>query len=184
MKIVTHNKHKYLEYRERFDKYSIELEWENMEYPELQADSLEDIVKFSIEQIKNCMEAPFFIEDAGLFIDALNGFPGPYSSYVHKKIGNLGILRLMKDINNRSAVFCAVIGYFDGNGIKIFRGEVRGEITLKEKGNNGFGYDPIFRPLNSEKTFAEMDIDEKNIYSHRSSAFDKFIKHIKNVSDG
>lgn len=179
MKIVTHNKHKYLEYRERFEKYSIELEWQNMEYPEIQAETLEYIVKFSIEQLKNQVKPPFFIEDAGLFIDALNGFPGPYSSYVYDKIGNSGILKLMENIDNRRAVFYAVIGYFDGLKIHTFKGEVIGEITLDIRGNNGFGYDPIFRPLSSEKTFGEMEISEKNKYSHRSRAFNLFIEFIK-----
>lgn len=181
MKIVTHNKHKYLEYKERFLNFNINLEWVNFEYKEIQADTLEDIVKFSLEFVKDKVDPPFFLEDAGLFIEALNGFPGPYSSYVHDKIGNNGILKLLLNENNRNAEFVAVIGYFDGKNYHLFRGSVKGLITYEERGKNGFGYDPIFRPLNSEKTFAEMEINEKNEFSHRAKAFELFLNHLKKI---
>ncbi len=181
MKIVTHNKNKYIEYNEKFKEYSIDLEWVNLEYFELQADNLEDVVKFSIGFVKETVAPPFFLEDAGLFIKSLKGFPGPYSSYIQEKIGNKGILKLMDGIDDRKADFYAVIGYYDGNNINIFKGQVKGKITLEERGKNGFGYDPIFMPLNSSKTFAEMDIFEKNRFSHRSDAFNKFISFLKKI---
>ncbi len=180
MRIVTHNKNKYMEYRELFERENIEIEWINLEYPEIQADELEEIVKFSINYLIDRIEKPFFIEDAGLFIKTLNGFPGPYSSYVHKKIGNRGILKLMENKNNRDAEFRAVIGYYDGS-IHIFSGSVMGKISFEEKGKNGFGYDPIFVPEGSNKTFAQMDIDEKNNFSHRRKAWENFLNGLKNI---
>ncbi|MGC8663800.1 MAG: XTP/dITP diphosphatase [Thermoplasmata archaeon] len=181
MKIVTHNKNKYLEYKERFEKNSIDLEWINLEYVEIQSGNPEEIVEYSVNYVKKIVEPPFFLEDAGLAIKILKGFPGPYSSFVHDKIGNSGILKLMEGIEDREAVFYAIIGFFDGHEVQTFKGSVQGEITKKEKGSNGFGYDPIFRPLRSSKTFAEMEINEKNLYSHRSLAFDEFVKYLKKI---
>ncbi len=178
MKIVTHNKNKYMEYKELFERENIEIEWINLEYPEIQADELEDIVRFSLNYLMDKIEGPFFLEDAGLFIKTLNGFPGPYSSYVQRKIGNSGILRLMKNEKDRSAEFRAVIGYYDGK-FHIFSGSVCGRISYEEKGNNGFGYDPIFVPERSKKTFAEMELAEKNNFSHRRRALENFLKEIK-----
>ncbi len=178
MKIVTHNKNKYLEYKEIFESKNIEIEWINLEYPEIQADDLEDIVLFSLYYLVDKIERPFFLEDAGLFIKSLNGFPGPYSSYVHGKIGNTGILKLMKNEKDRSAEFRAVIGYYDGKA-HIFSGSVNGRISFEERGKNGFGYDPIFIPKGSKKTFGEMELTEKNNFSHRKKVSESFLNEIK-----
>ena len=183
MKIVTHNKNKYLEYKEKFYEYGIKLDWVNIEYMEIQSDDPMKIVYESVEYVKKIVEEPFFLEDAGLNIKSLNGFPGPYSSYVHNKIKNSGILKLMQNIEDRSAEFYAVIGYFDGNETHLFKGSVKGKIIEEEKGVNGFGYDPIFKPNNSDKTFGEMDIKEKNSFSHRSMAFNEFIEYLKKFGE-
>jgi XTP/dITP diphosphohydrolase len=120
------------------------------------------------------------VEDAGLFIDALDGFPGPYAAYVYKTIHNSGILKLMKNLPDRKAKFQSVIAYCDEQTVcdpTCFEGEVKGEITpieRKEQGKSGFGFDPIFQPDGSKKTFAEMTIDEKNGCSHRAKAIRRF----------
>jgi len=144
-------------------------------YKEIQADSLEEVVKDALNTI-NSIDNGVFIEDAGLFIKALNGFPGVYSSYIENTIGNDGILKLMKDVNDRKAVFKSVIG-FKGSDIKIFEGEVKGEIALESRGTKGFGYDPIFIPEGHKKTFAE-DFELKSRISHRKRALEKLARFI------
>ncbi len=119
------------------------------------------------------------MEDAGLFIDSLGGFPGPYAAYAYKTIRNRGILRLMADVEDRRATFQSVIAYLDETLIepRCFKGEAKGTITATERkqhGKTAFGFDPIFQPRRSNKTFAEMTIDEKNGYSHRAKAIGKF----------
>ncbi|MEM4589535.1 MAG: non-canonical purine NTP pyrophosphatase, partial [Thermoplasmata archaeon] len=96
MIIVTHNQNKYMEYEEMFLEKGMELEWFNYEYPEIQSDSLKEIAEFSMKYVSKLINKPFFLEDTGLFISTLNGFPGPYSSYVQSKIGNKGILKLLE----------------------------------------------------------------------------------------
>lgn len=176
MIFITSNEAKFREAKALAEKFSIRIEWLRMEYEEPQGFELEEIAKRSAEILANRIKKPFFIEDSGLFIEALKGFPGPYSSYVFKTIGNEGILKLMAGVENRKAYFKAVIAYFDGSKIRTFDGVVDGEIALEIRGEKGFGFDPIF--LYDNRTFAEMG-EEKNLVSHRRRALEKFFSSIK-----
>ncbi len=120
---------------------------------------------------------PLFVEDSGLYISALGGFPGAYSAYVHKKIGNKGILKLLEG-KSREATFVSCIGYCDEKGPRVFCGECTGRIAEGEKGKAGFGYDPIFTPQGKTKTFAE-DSKLKNTVSHRRISLEKFAEFLK-----
>ncbi len=142
---------------------------------EIQSDKLEDIVSNALQGI--CSDNPsdyFVVEDDGLFINKLNGFPpGPYSSYVYKTIGLAGILKLMSGVDDRTAYFKSVVGLCGPRvGIKLFSGVVYGRIAMEPRGTEGgFGFDPIFVPDGYDKTFAELGIDIKNKLSHRARAF-------------
>ena len=173
---VTSNEGKFREAKEIGKKFGIDVEWIKRKYLEPQGSDLEEIARKSAEMLAKELDVPFFIEDSGLFIEALNGFPGPYSSYVFKTIGNEGILKLMKDVKDRRAYFLAVIAFFDGKEIKTFKGRVDGEIAEEMRGDKGFGFDPIF--LYNGKTFAEMG-DEKNEVSHRRRALDAFFSYLR-----
>jgi len=176
MFFITGNRHKYEEIKEIIG----EIEMLSIPYPEIQADSLEKVAEYGIEYLKERVKGRFFLEDSGLFIDALKGFPGVYSSYVFRTIGNKGILKLMENMENRRAVFVSGIGYYDGE-IHIFRGESRGIISREEKGRKGFGYDPIFIPEKCKKTFGEMEREEKNRYSHRGKSAIKFKRYLEGL---
>ncbi len=115
------------------------------------------------------------MEDDGLFIKDLNGFPGIYSSFVFKTIGNKGILNLLKDNENRKASFISIFSFFDGKIIESFSGETTGYITTKIL-PEGWGFDPIFKPENEDKTYGQIDILKKNEISHRSKALRKFLE--------
>lgn len=149
---------------------------------EIQSESLEEIAKASVLKAFEKCGIPIMVEDAGLFVEALNDFPGPYASYAYKTIGNEGLLRLMDGVENRKASFRSVVAYFSSE-LKFpicFKGEIVGEITKEvRKGCSGFGFDPIFKPQGSDKTFAEMSVEEKNMYSHRARAFREFAKWYK-----
>ena len=173
---VTSNVHKFQEARRILSEYKIATAKLKVEALEIQDDSLENIAKFSaLDAVRNC-GLPVFVEDAGLFIEALGGFPGPYSKYVYHTVGLGGILKLMKDVTDRSAHFKSVVAFATPDKEPIcFVGKVEGKISLQEQGASGFGYDPIFMPLEGEgRTFAEMTAKEKNRYSHRGNALRKF----------
>ncbi|MHA1506748.1 MAG: XTP/dITP diphosphatase [Candidatus Asgardarchaeia archaeon] len=175
LKFVTSNEHKFDEVSSILGEVGIKVEWVKMKYVELQAPSIEEISRFSASYIRDKYSLlNFFIEDTGLFIESLNGFPGPYSSYVFKTIGNEGILKLMDGVVNRRASFKTALSYVDEDGkIWTFTSEVKGHIS-KELRGDGWGYDPIFIPEGYKRTYAEMGND-KNKVSHRRLAVLSFL---------
>jgi XTP/dITP diphosphohydrolase len=175
---ITGNFHKFEEIRSILTSKEIAVGMLRVKGKEIQSDHTDEIAKTNAIEAFNRCHLPLIVEDAGLFIDTLKGFPGPYSAYVYKTIQNKGILKLMENTQNRKATFHASIAYCSQKtGPLLFEGKIEGEITLTErkgKGNSGFGFDPIFQPIQSEKTFAEMALTEKNNLSHRAQAVNKF----------
>ena len=174
---VTSNKHKYNEVSAMFQEAGIETRWKKMEYEEIQADSTEEVSMDSCRKLIGRVEGDFFLEDTGLFIEELKGFPGVYSSYVQRTIGNSGIIRLMSG-RPPGAFFKTIITACVDGEIKQYSGVVKGTISHEEKGAGGFGYDPIFIPEGENKTLSEMKIEEKNKVSHRSRAVLSFISDL------
>ena len=181
---ITSNSGKVLEAKNKLQDVGINLIQKNLGYPEIQSKELEDVAMFGAEHVQKRFKLPFILEDAGLFIDSLDGFPGVFSAYVFKTIGNEGILKLLKnkEINQRKAVFRSVFVYAEPVRKPIlFIGECHGIISDKMRGNNGFGYDPIFIPGGGNKTFGEMNTTEKNELSHRAKSLDKLLDFFKNI---
>lgn len=174
---ATSNKHKFDEAKDILENYGIDLKMVKEKTKEIQDDDLRKIAVHALLKALEKDERPTIIEDAGLFVKTLNGFPGPYSSYVYRVLGVDGILRLMNNEEERDAEFRCVVAFGDSPSIiKTFQGVVKGTISLQPKGRSGFGFDPIFIPKDSKKTFAEMSLQEKNRFSHRADALRKFSK--------
>ena len=175
---VTGNVHKFNEARIVLSEFNISAAMLNLETTEIQADNIDLIAKTSALEAARKSNMPIFVEDAGLFINSLKGFPGPYSSYAYRTLGTRGILKLLEQVNKRDAYFYSSVVFCDSgesNSLKCFRGKVDGKITLKKQGTQGFGFDPIFKPSTEpSRTFAEMTQQEKNKYSHRAAALRKF----------
>jgi XTP/dITP diphosphohydrolase len=207
---VTTNPGKVNEAREYLAEPVEQLDFDT---PEIQSDDLGAIAAHKARAAFEHAGEPVFVDDAGLFVDAFDGFPGPYSSYVHETVGVERVWRLAKEEADRAASFRGVVAYCDGGDfeatpepvdrddrrgqdqaaderaaattdeqvrtddgdgdlpVKLFYGVVPGEIVAP-RGDGGFGYDPIFEY--DDRTFAEMDPDEKNAVSHRGRALAKF----------
>jgi XTP/dITP diphosphohydrolase len=185
---ATANVNKFNEARRVLTEYKIAVGMLRVKRLEIQSENLEEIASASAEDAFRRCNLSIIVEDAGLFIYALKGFPGPYSAYVYKTVGNAGLLQIMKNVKERKAEFRSVVAYrsadLDPPPI-CFKGEIAGEIALKErrsKTDGGFGFDPIFRPANSDTTFAEMSIPEKNKNSHRAMALRRFAEWYKKLS--
>ena len=165
---ATSNRNKFDEALRITSKYGLNLGWLKVDRVEVQSEDILEIAEFSLNFIPERYD-PVFVEDDGLFVRALNWFPGPYSSYVFKKIGNKGILKLMEGLADRYAEFRSAVALrFQGRAIK-FLGVAEGRIALEERGSFGFGYDPIFIPRGSRSTFSELGVD-KDRYSHRAKS--------------
>lgn len=156
----------------------------DLRYPEVQAHTLEDVVAYALQWLKERSSKNVIIEDSGLFIDALKGFPGVYSSYAYKQIGCEGVLALMEGVEDRRAEFQSCVGLLIKGKGTIFNGLCEGSIAFALKGKEGFGFDPIFIPKRRKMTFAEMGLDEKNDISHRAKAIEKtarFLSRVKGI---
>ena len=177
---ITGNLHKLEEARALLSPLGIEVEHDAGGYTEIQSDSLEEIALFGVREGCKRLNRPVFVEDAGLFIHALGGFPGPYSAYVFRTIGNAGILRLMEGVSDRDAHFTSCVAFCapDHQPV-VFVGRVDGSIAREERGTGGFGFDPIFEVDGS--TFAELSTEQKNALSHRARALSKFASFVREL---
>jgi len=181
IQLVTSNEGKYREMKAEAERAGHQLLWTRHAYPEIQTDSLEEVVKEGMLWLQGRLElpGPFMIEDSGLFVEALKGFPGVYSAYVMKTLGNAGLLRLLAGEAHREARFESRIGFWsEDKGPHLFAGSCAGTIAATARGSFGFGYDPIFVPKGDQRTFAEMTTGEKNLYSHRGRSSKELIKFL------
>ena len=173
---VSSNKNKFNEAKNILSQNGINLGFFKTPLKEIQAESIKEIAALKVDEAYRQCNKPVIVEDAGLFIESLNGFPGPFSSYVFKTIGNSGILRLVK--TNRQAKFQSVVAYCDNKyGVMLFDAKVEGKISKISSGK-GWGYDPIFIPTGETKSYAM--ITHKNEISHRYKALKKFSNWFSN----
>jgi XTP/dITP diphosphohydrolase len=169
---ATSNPHKVAEIRFVLRNYPLEIQHVNIKGVEIQTESVDAIAQHSALLAMRNRGIPVFVEDTGLFIDALKGFPGPYASHAYRTIGISGVLQLLVGETNRGATFRSAVAFCDlDETITCFLGECRGKISQKPRGTHGFGFDPIFEPDHGKgKTFGEMTRVEKSAISHRSHA--------------
>lgn len=130
-----------------------------------------------------------FADDTGLEIGALNGRPGVYSARYSGEGATFEsnmrkVLTEMEGVEERSARFRTVIALLLNEERYFFEGSVEGEILTEKRGEQGFGYDPIFLPKGCDRSFAEMSLAEKNRFSHRAQATEKLIEGLKGMSEG
>lgn len=173
LRVVTSNEGKAREFAAALAGLPWRVERVAMEYQEVQADTLEDVaVDSAISLIAlGSVAPPFVLEDAGLFIDALDGFPGVYSAYVYRTVGCEGILRLMEGRQDRDARFESRLALVLPDGsVEVLAGTCEGTVPLEARGSEGFGFDPVFVPRGETRTFAEMGLEEKEGHSHRGRA--------------
>ena len=184
--IATSNAHKVEEYKALMGDDSIELQslLDYPGFPEVEENGATFTENASIKAVaasKYC-DAPAFADDSGLEVFALNGEPGIYSAR-YAPTDKERIAKLLKNLEgkeDRSARFVCVIAIaFNGEVIETFEGEIRGTIGFEPKGDNGFGYDPVFIPEGEIRTFAELSSAEKNSISHRANAFRKAAEFVE-----
>jgi XTP/dITP diphosphohydrolase len=150
-------------------------------------DTFEENAAVKARQGYDIFGLPCFAEDAGLVIEALDGRPGVMSARYagEQKNPKDNIDRVLKELTektDRQAYFIAIIAFYDGVKTYFFDGRIDGQILRDCQGQEGFGYDPIFRPDGYELSFGEMHLDQKKLMSHRGIAVRKFISWLKNQS--
>lgn len=156
-----------------------ELEQLDIDLPEIQDIDAHEVIKSKLEEAKKHHEGIFVVEDTSLYLDCLNGLPGPLIKWFEKTIGNDGLYDVANKYDNYNAQAKTVVGYCDHDGeVQFFEGILNGKI-VSPHGDGDFGWGPIFTPNGSEVTFAQMDTEEKNKISMRRIAFEKLYKYLK-----
>ncbi|SIS35098.1 XTP/dITP diphosphohydrolase [Chryseobacterium joostei] len=184
--VATHNEHKKEEIQQILGN---ECTVKSLRDYNIHEEIVEDGDSFhanALIKAKYCFEktgVPSLGDDSGLVVESLDGRPGIFSARYagdHDFAKNIEkVLEEMQGIENRKAYFVTVLCYYDQNGAKYFEGRVHGNLLTENKGFKGFGYDPIFVPEGHERTFAEMDPEDKNKISHRKQALDLFMDFLK-----
>lgn len=191
MKLIfaTHNQHKVDELRSavgnEFELLTLKEAGIKIDIPE-PYDTLEENATEKSKTIYDLTGINCFSEDTGLEVKALNGEPGVKSARYagEERSFDKNIEKLLQKLqghNDRSARFRAVISLIINGKETLFEGISEGKITDEKKGIMGFGYDPVFVPDGSLKTFAEMDLKEKNLYSHRRKAAEKLVAFLNTL---
>ncbi|MFB6070136.1 MAG: RdgB/HAM1 family non-canonical purine NTP pyrophosphatase [Halanaeroarchaeum sp.] len=171
VKFATTNEGKVAEAREHLRDVA-DVEQFDYDYVEIQSEDLGAIAARGAEEAFEAQDGdePVFVDDTGLYVRALGGFPGPYAAYVEHTLGVERVWQVASDLDDRRASFRCVVAYADADGVETFEGAVHGTLVAP-RGDGGFGYDPIFEYAGT--TFAELSTAEKNAFSHRARALSK-----------
>ena len=187
VEFITSNEGKVREVAAKLAPLGYEVVQKRYDYPEVQADTLEAVARFGIDHIlaHNEITEPILIDDSGLFVEALNGFPGVYSAFVLKTVSYHGVLKLMDGEENRKAYFETSIAFkAPGKDVVFAGGRCDGVISNEPmEGPGGFGFDPIFIPYLedgslAEGSFSQLPLDLKNTISHRGRAIAELVEKL------
>jgi len=184
--IASSNAHKVDEYRALLRDQDVELR-SLADYPgfpgvEENGSTFAENASLKAAAVSKYCDAAAFADDSGLEVAALDGRPGIHSArYAENDAARRQkLLGELRGVTDRSARFVCVIAIaFNGEVIETFEGEVRGKILTEERGEGGFGYDPLFVPDTYDQTFGEMPQELKNRISHRAAAFRKAVEFIE-----
>ncbi|MEI7741777.1 MAG: non-canonical purine NTP pyrophosphatase [bacterium] len=172
---ITGNKNKFAEIKSVIP----EIEQLDIDLPEIQELDPKAIIEAKLKEAFNHVKGEFIVEDTSLYLNAMNGLPGPLIKWFMKTIGNDGIANLAEKLGNNRGEAKTYIGYAKNpHEIQFFEGSVSGQI-VKPRGETNFGWDPIFLADGKTQTFAEMPKAEKNEISMRRMAAEKLKEHLK-----
>lgn len=166
--LVTGNAGKLAEAR-RLSPFRMDAE--PIDLPELQSLDLQEVVRAKAEEAWNRLKRPLVVEETGLELRALNGFPGPLVKWMLESIGAEGIARLAQAAGDSIATARCLLLFRNADRTVLAEGSTSGELVLPARGGHGFGWDPVFQPAESKRTYGEMEAQEKDAISHRGRAW-------------
>lgn len=169
---ITGNENKVREFEEILQ---VKLNFKKEDLVEIQSTDVSEVTTAKVKEAYCKLNRPVIVEDTGLYIDDINGFPGALIKFYLRDLGCEGLCNYYAGSTARAET---IIGYHNGNCIRLFKGVIEGKIANKPIGNNGFGWDKIFIPIGQSKTYAQMTSEEKNSNSMRRKALDSFKYYI------
>jgi non-canonical purine NTP pyrophosphatase (RdgB/HAM1 family) len=156
-----------------------DLEQVDIDLAEIQSLDARKIVEHKLQEAQKQQEGEFLVEDTSLYVEGLNGLPGPLIKWFLDTVGAEGVYKFASQYENVTAHAVVTVGYISADGkIEYFEGKIKGKIAAP-RGDHGFGWDPIFQPDGYNHTFAEMGVEEKNKISMRKVAFEKLKEHLQ-----
>lgn len=172
---VTGNQNKFTEAKQIIP----ELEMHDLDLVEIQEVDSQKIIEAKLLEAKKYLSGNIIVEDNSLVFNCLGSLPGPLNKWFSKSIGNQKMYQICENFGDFSAEAKVIIGHSDASGeVNYFEGVIKGQI-VSPRGENGFGWDPIFQPDGYSKTFAEMSSEEKNQISMRKIAFQKLADFLR-----
>ena len=157
---VTGNMSKLMSARNILEPLGFEIDNIKMDTMEIQADSVDEVAMHSAKEASNKLKCAVLKNDTGLFVDALGGFPGPYTHYVDEKLGEDGLLKLLDGVSDRRASFIEAFAYCEyGKEPVVFKSITRGQIATEKSGTYGWSWDFIFIPDGYDKTMGNYPDD-------------------------
>lgn len=176
---ITGNQHKadYLS-----QNLGLPVEHQKVDLEEIQSLDLAAVVEHKARGAYAPVGRPVLIEDISLVFHAMNGLPGPLIKWFMVTLGNAGVAELAGRLDTRDATVTVLYGLYDGQTLHTFAGQAHGHIAPEPRGKDGFGFQDIFIPNGSEKTFAEMTDEEMQPYYHRPKALKKLRAYLEEHS--
>ncbi|MDH5752574.1 MAG: RdgB/HAM1 family non-canonical purine NTP pyrophosphatase [Deltaproteobacteria bacterium] len=171
---ATSNTHKV---RETENYLGLEIKSAPLELTEPQTLDMEELARHKALEAWDKLGRPVMVEDTALVFHGWKGLPGPFIRFFIENMGLEGLYKALEGFPDKSAEAICTIGYHDGHRVSCFHGHVKGHIC-PPRGEQGFGWDPIFVPEGSELSFAEMSLDQKQRFSMRAQALEKFSQHL------
>ena len=159
----------------------VELESVTLDLPEIQSLDFGEVLEAKLAAAREALpraDSPIVVEEAGLELAAMNGFPGPLVKWMLDAVGAEGIARTAQALGNVRARAVALLAWSDGARTVVARGEAHGELVHPPRGTRGFGFDPIFRPEGETRTFGELADEEKDALSHRGRAWRDLLERL------
>lgn len=176
---VTGNWYKIMCARSILEPLGFEVDNIKMETTEIQANNVEDVAMYSAKEASDKLKCDVLKNDTGLYVEALGGFPGPYTHYVDEKLGEDGLLKLLKGIDNRNACFIEAFAYCEyGKDPIVFKSITKGRIATEKSGIYGWSWDFIFIPDGYDKTMGNYP-DEERCYIWNTDAYAELVKFLK-----
>ena len=166
--LVTGNRNKLLE-AERI--LGCRIRCEPVDLPEIQSLDLAEVLRAKGEEAWRRLQRPLVVEETGLDLAAMNGFPGPLVKWMLESVGPVGIARAAHALGGAGAAARCALIYRDADTTLLAEGVTRGELVLEPRGDGGFGWDPIFVPEGRRETYAELGAELKDRLGHRGRAW-------------
>lgn len=180
---VTGNWSKIMSAKNILEPLGIEVDNVKMETIEIQADTVEEVAMHSAKEASDKLKCAVLKNDTGLYVEALDGFPGPYTHYVDERLGEDGLLKLLEGVNNRNACFIEAFAYCEyGKDPIVFKSITKGKIAKEKSGTYGWSWDFIFIPDGYEKTMGNYP-DEERCHVWNTDAYIELANYLKNKED-